>query len=334
MAATYRRHALAGLTLIGVSSCLVTTTTHTTRTGTGTDRGAVVAGPLGGPTLQVRTHGATIQVTALRPRTCTRPLYATYDERTTTTIDDESLIPDPYGVGPRSWHDTDEDWLLLPVTIASGVAAVGGAGNESDPVHHREQVTAGRSSCPVPQPDREVVLGLPSGASLTGKTGVDGRLAFVIPDTEPGSGTVTIAVPWLAGRPRTARYHKTLDDCVEDRRDTYARAVAAPLEARRPLLASTPTCRDPRGPAWTRLVTAARDAAGGLCGLVANRADELRALDPELTATLFEAEPDIARCRMLAAGARLRIQDKNDAAGAAGTTAPQAPQAPLPLPAP
>jgi hypothetical protein len=174
----------------------------------------------------------------------------------------------------------------------------------------------------VPQPDREVVLGLPSGASLTGKTGVDGRLAFVIPDTESGFGTVTIAVPWLAGRPRTARYHKTLDDCVEDRRDTYARAVAAPLEARRPLLASTPTCRDPRGPAWTRLVTAARDAAGGLCGLVANRADELRALDPELTATLFEAEPDIARCRMLAAGARLRIQNKLDAARAAGSAAP------------
>jgi hypothetical protein len=78
----------------------------------------------------------------------------------------------------------------------------------------------------------------------------------------------------------------------------FARVVAAPaFEDRAKLLRALQTaCGDPRAPAWALIASAAWVATHAHCEPVKRLAGQVHAMDDELYARVFVAEPDIAQC--------------------------------------
>jgi hypothetical protein len=169
---------------------------------------------------------------------------------------------------------------------------------------HRSLVMA-REPCEHAGAKLAVELALPSGAALSGTTDADGRVRFVIADSEPDAGT---AIARIGDATMPLAYFRTTAACTRARKDGFARARSATdADARQQLLRALPTeCGDPRAKAWSLVRAAVGDALALRCDSAAASLEALRAADPALAASMLASEPAVKACLDGTAAMRVR----------------------------
>ena len=189
------------LLLAGLTGCLIMPATKSTSRSLGLTESNVVEGPPLALVLAAQATSASVGLRATMKRECQRQVLAV-TEVTTSKHARTGGASDPRG--------KVFGLLLAPLTvpISAMITGVVVAAHGDETTKHTKLVGTKRFECTTVAAKVPVQLTLASGITVERTTDGDGQLAFLIPMTEPYSGTVTISAD--KAQPTQIKYQRPM----------------------------------------------------------------------------------------------------------------------------